>query len=36
MLQPIRFEAAINNKVALTTGMTVPSSGFVRADEVID
>jgi putative tryptophan/tyrosine transport system substrate-binding protein len=34
--QPTRFEMAINNKVARTIGMTVPSSVFVRADEVIE
>jgi len=34
--QPTRFEMAINNKVAHTIGVTVPSSVFVRADEVIE
>jgi putative tryptophan/tyrosine transport system substrate-binding protein len=34
--QPIRFEMAINNKVARTIGVTVSPSVFVRADEVIE
>jgi putative ABC transport system substrate-binding protein len=34
--QPIRFEMAINNKVARTIGITVSPSVFVRADEVIE
>jgi putative ABC transport system substrate-binding protein len=34
--QPIRFEMAINNKVAHSIGLTVSPSVFVRADEVIE
>jgi putative tryptophan/tyrosine transport system substrate-binding protein len=34
--QPTRFEMAINNKVARTLGVAVPSAVFVRADEVIE
>ena len=34
--QPTRFEMAINNKVAHTTGVSVPPPVFVRADEVIE
>ena len=34
--QPIRFEMAINNKVAHSIGITVAPSVFVRADEVIE
>jgi putative ABC transport system substrate-binding protein len=34
--QPIRFEMAINNKVAHSVGVTVSPSVTVRADEVIE
>jgi putative ABC transport system substrate-binding protein len=34
--QPTRFEMAINNNVARTLGVAVPSAVFVRADEVIE
>lgn len=34
--RPTRFEMAINNKVAHTIGITIPSSLYVRADEVIE